>query len=104
MEAGITVYECSSPRRGHSMTRLAVNGVHLNVERSGTGPAVLLLHGFTGSHMTWIPYWERWADFSLIAVDLLGHGHSDSPADPGRYRMERCVEDLVTLLDALDIR
>jgi len=84
------------------MTRIAVNGVHLNVERSGTGPALLLLHGFTGSQATWVPYLlNTWSGFSLVAVDLLGHGHSDAPLDPDRYRMERCVEDLITLLDML---
>ena len=39
-----------------------------------------------------------------MAVDLLGHGDSDCPADPRRYRMESCVEDLVSLLDRLGIR
>lgn len=85
------------------MTRIAVNGIHLNVERSGTGPALLLLHGFTGSQATWTPYLDAWQGFSLIAVDLLGHGRSDSPLDLDRYRMERCVEDLITLLDVLAV-
>lgn len=35
--------------------------------------------------------------------DLLGHGRTDSPPDPARYRMERCVEDLIAILDALDV-
>ncbi|MBX6341499.1 MAG: 2-succinyl-6-hydroxy-2,4-cyclohexadiene-1-carboxylate synthase, partial [Thermomicrobiaceae bacterium] len=38
-----------------------------------------------------------------VAVDLLGHGASDAPRDPARYRMERCVADLLALLDALDL-
>lgn len=86
------------------MTRIPVNGVHLNVEVRGQGPALLLLHGFTGSAATWTPDLEAWRGFTTVAVDLLGHGGSDCPADPRRYRMERCVEDLVALLDRLDVR
>ncbi|MBI4571085.1 MAG: 2-succinyl-6-hydroxy-2,4-cyclohexadiene-1-carboxylate synthase [Chloroflexi bacterium] len=85
------------------MTRIAVNGVQLNVDMSGEGPPLLLLHGFTGSRVTWTPHLEAWCGFKTIAVDLLGHGAADSPADPERYQMERCVEDLIALLDVLGV-
>jgi 2-succinyl-6-hydroxy-2,4-cyclohexadiene-1-carboxylate synthase len=85
------------------MIRIAVNGVQLNVEMQGEGPSLLLLHGFTGSSAAWAPHRHAWRGFSTIAVDLLGHGASDAPADPERYRMERCVEDLLALLDTLGI-
>ncbi|MFB3052562.1 MAG: 2-succinyl-6-hydroxy-2,4-cyclohexadiene-1-carboxylate synthase [Dehalococcoidia bacterium] len=83
------------------MTRIPVNGVHLNVEVSGEGPPLLLLHGFSGSAATWTPHLEAWQGFTAIAVELLGHGASDCPADRRRYRMERCLGDLVALLDRL---
>jgi len=86
------------------MTRLAVNDVYLNVEVTHTGPAILLLHGFTGSSITWASYTDVWREYTTVAVDLLGHGHSDCPSDPDRYRMEHCVEDLLTLLDRLDVQ
>lgn len=86
------------------MTRLAVNDVYLNVEVTHTGPAILLLHGFTGSSITWASYPDVWREYTTVAVDLLGHGHSDCPSDPDRYRMEHCVEDLLTLLDRLDVQ
>lgn len=86
------------------MKRMTVNGVCFNVVVRGTGPAVLLLHGFTGSSVTWTPFLNAWPAFTTIAVDLLGHGHSDCPSDPQRYRMEYCVEDLKALLDHLGIR
>ena len=86
------------------MTRMAVNGVALNVEMRGEGPALLLLHGFTGSGATWTPHLEAWQGCTTVALDLLGHGDSDAPADPARYRIERCVEDLTALLDRLSIR
>ena len=85
------------------MSHLTVNGVRLNVEVHGNGPAVLLLHGFTGSASTWAPHLDTWHDFTTIAVDLLGHGGSDAPADHRRYEVERSVEDLLGILDQLAI-
>ncbi|MCS7276103.1 MAG: 2-succinyl-6-hydroxy-2,4-cyclohexadiene-1-carboxylate synthase [Dehalococcoidia bacterium] len=83
--------------------RVPVGDVALYVEERGEGPAVLLLHGFTGSVETWLPFLSRWQGFRTVAVDLLGHGRSDAPADPSRYAFPRCVSDLVALLDALGI-
>lgn len=86
------------------MTRIAVNDIHLDVEVRHAGPALLLLHGFTGSGAIWAPHSEVWRECTTIAVNLLGHGRSDCPVDPDRYRMEHCVADLLTLLDRLGIR
>ncbi len=86
------------------MTRIAVHDVHLNAVVRHGGPALLLLHGFTGGSATWAPHIEAWREFTIIAVDLLGHGRSDCPADPDRYRMERCVADLLALLDQLGVQ
>jgi 2-succinyl-6-hydroxy-2,4-cyclohexadiene-1-carboxylate synthase len=80
-----------------------VGDVALHVEERGQGPAVLLLHGFTGSVETWRPFLPRWQGFRTVAVDLLGHGRSDAPADPARYAFPRCVADLLALLEALGI-
>lgn len=85
--------------------KVSVNGVTLHVEEAGAGPPLLLLHGFTGSGATWRTFAPLLgAHRQLIAPDFLGHGQSDSPADPERYRMERCVEDLVALLGALGLK
>jgi len=83
--------------------RLVVNGVYLNVEAAGfQPPPLVLLHGFTGSHASWRALPADWSrQFQVIAVDLLGHGRSDAPADPARYAMDRCVADLASALDQL---
>jgi len=81
-----------------------LDDITLYAERSGAGPPLLLLHGFTGSAAEWaalIP--QLAAQRELIAVDLIGHGRSSAPADPARYSMERCVADLLALLDALGL-
>lgn len=85
------------------MTLLDVNGVRLNVHVRGEGPALLLLHGFTGSSATWTPHLAAFEGFTAVAVYLLGHCGSDTPSTPSRYRMERCVDDLTSLLDSLEI-
>ena len=71
-----------------------------------TALSVLLLHGFTGSV-------EAWGEELLgglaatgrrvVAVDLLGHGGSDVPAEPPRYAMERQLDDLEEVLDVLEL-
>ncbi len=86
------------------MPRLSVNGVHLAYESRGKGPALVFLHGFMGSLTTWrdhLPAFE--SAYRVITVDLLGHGRSDSPADPERYRMEQCCDDLAVLFHKLGL-
>lgn len=79
-----------------------MNGVQLNVERSGVGPPVLCLHGFTGSLRTWDALAEALSDrFTVLTVDLLGHGRSDAPPDAQRYSAEQTAADLVALLHQL---
>lgn len=68
----------------------------------GRGPPLLLLHGFTGSAEEWQPLLPAWADLrTLVAPDLIGHGRSPTPTDPTCYTMERCISDLLALLDHL---
>ena len=71
---------------------------------TGSGPVVLLLHGFTGSKANWAALMGALADdFRLLAVDLPGHGESDAPTDPARYDMAAVARDLTALLDHLDV-
>lgn len=46
-------------------------------ERSGAGPALVLIHGITESRESWRPLIEPLADgYDVLAVDLRGHGAS----------------------------
>jgi 2-succinyl-6-hydroxy-2,4-cyclohexadiene-1-carboxylate synthase len=85
------------------MTELRIHGIGLHVEEQGDGAPLLLLHGFMGSTEAWVARARVFAASGLrtIAVDLIGHGQSDAPADPARYGMERCVADLIEVLDQL---
>jgi 2-succinyl-6-hydroxy-2,4-cyclohexadiene-1-carboxylate synthase len=82
--------------------QIQIDDIELYAGRSGDGPPLLLLHGFTGSADEWASLAPRLAALrELLAVDLIGHGRSAAPADPERYTMEHCVVDLLALLDSL---
>lgn len=84
--------------------RNKVNDIQLNVDISGQGPPLILLHGFTGNHATWEPFKQSWGKhFTLIAFDIIGHGQSDAPENAERYTMEHAVNDIVTFLDTKHI-
>jgi pimeloyl-ACP methyl ester carboxylesterase len=59
--------------------------MNIALERAGSGPAVLLIHGVGGDRSNWGAIAERLrARFDVIAIDLRGHGQSgliDSPID-----------------------
>ncbi len=83
---------------------LHVNGHHYDLEISGQGEALLLLHGFGGDKSAWADLRARLdSEYRVIAVDILGHGASDKPTQPRAYRMERASCDILSLLDELRI-
>lgn len=87
------------------MAFVEVNGVRLHVIDEGAGEPVLFLHGFTGTAAGWSRVASAFSTRRrTIRVDLLGHGLSSAPDDPGRYALPLAAEDLVALLDALDVQ
>lgn len=78
---------------------IKINEVRYSYTESGRGQTILLLHGFTGSTKTWenlINKLEQ--NFHVIAIDLLGHGKTDSPIHEERYKMELAAKDLYDFL------
>lgn len=85
-----------------------IRQLRYHYEQTGSGTPVLLLHGFTGRGRNWesvsgfrfqVPSAEfRVSSFEFVAVDLLGHGGTDAPADATRYKMESAAADLATLI------
>jgi 2-succinyl-6-hydroxy-2,4-cyclohexadiene-1-carboxylate synthase len=81
-----------------------LNGLEFNVEISGVGPPLLLLHGFTGSVRAWDGVRAMLAEcWRIIALDLVGHGLTASPPDATRYTLDWAARDLAALLDALGL-
>jgi len=72
-----------------------------NIEVTET---IVFLHGFTGSSKTWEPVIKHLpTSIRCIAVDLLGHGKTESPQQSERYQMREQIIDLHTLLNSLHI-
>ena len=84
----------------------AVNGIEMHVVVTGSGPDVLLLHGFPDSHELWrhqIPALVG-AGFRVIAPDLRGFGLTEIPkGGVAAYRADQLVADVVSLLDVLGV-
>jgi pimeloyl-ACP methyl ester carboxylesterase len=85
--------------------RIDLSGMRINVEDSGSGPAVLLLHGWPDDHRLWRHQLAALtaAGYRTIAPDLRGFGDSDKPGAIEDYGMIQIVGDLVGLLDHLDV-
>ncbi len=73
--------------------------MQLSAAVTGSGEPVIVLHGFTGSAEAMAPLAERLHGWRRIAVDLVGHGRSPSPADLAPYSVE-AMADAVGLLAA----
>ena len=77
-------------------------GVDLHVERRGSGPQVVLLHGFTGDGTTMQGLAQRLeADVIVILPDLVGHGRSSSPRKESDYSVDAMAAHTAALGEAL---
>ncbi|CAM3384032.1 alpha/beta fold hydrolase [Occultella aeris] len=80
------------------------DGVQLQVSIGGSGPPVVLLHGFPQTRLMWARVAAELAtDHTVICPDLRGYGESDKPAgtDPTSYSKRTMAADVVALAAAL---
>jgi pimeloyl-ACP methyl ester carboxylesterase len=84
----------------HEIQYLTVHGHRRAFVKTGSGPALLLLHGLGCDHTTWEPVIDALARrYTVIAPDLLGHGLSDKPrADYSVGGYANGMRDLLTVL------
>jgi pimeloyl-ACP methyl ester carboxylesterase len=85
----------------HRLVPSPAGRIHL-VEQ-GSGPLVLLLHGFPESWYSWrhqLPALAA-AGHRAVAVDVRGYGRSSRPADVAAYRLLDLVDDAVAVVQAL---
>lgn len=83
-----------------------VNGLNFTVTDTGTGPVVLLLHGFPDSRHVWryqIPALLD-AGYRVVAPDLRGFGESSRPEGVENYTIDKLAADVVGIMDVLGIK
>ena len=78
------------------------DGVELNLLESGTGPALLLVHGWSQTAALFRPQLEGLAShYRVLALDLRGHGESENA--PSGYRLSRLAMDVHEVLEQLGL-
>jgi pimeloyl-ACP methyl ester carboxylesterase len=84
---------------------VSVNGVRLHFVESGEGPAVIFCHGFPEIWRTWRQQLSALsqAGYRAIALDMRGHGQSDSPTALTSFSVLHTVGDVIGLMDELGI-
>ena len=86
------------------MAKTRLNGIEIDYEGGGSGPAVLLSHGYSATGRMWAP--QRPAlepRYRVVTWDMRGHGLTDSPDDAAQYSDALAVADMRALLAHLGI-
>lgn len=93
------------PIDGISMRFVESNGIKMRIAEAGSGPLVLMAHGFPESWYSWRHQIKALAaaGFHAVAPDMRGYGFTDAPAEPEAYVLDNLAADMVGILDALDV-
>ena len=90
---------------GFERHQLTTSGTTINIVKAGTGPPLLLLHGYPQSHVMWHKVAPSLAeDFTVVAADLRGYGDSGKPGgDPEHlnYSKRLMAQDQVEVMQQL---
>ncbi|HLZ69411.1 MAG TPA: alpha/beta hydrolase [Dehalococcoidia bacterium] len=90
---------------GFQRRRIEANGVTINLVTAGSGPPLLLLHGYPQTHAMWHRVAPGLAeDFTVVVPDLRGYGASEKPpggGDHAVYTKRTMALDQVEVMRAL---
>lgn len=90
---------------GFELSQIDVGEASLRVRHGGSGPSLVLLHGYPQTHMMWGKIADDLArDFTVVAPDLRGYGRSAGPAttpDHEPYSKRAMGRDVVALMKTL---
>lgn len=80
-------------------------GIEIAIDDVGTGPAVVMIHGWPETKYSWrnqLPVLAG-AGYRALALDCRGYGGSSKPDDVAAYGLPEVVGDLVELLDVEEL-
>ena len=85
------------------------DGLTISAQEWGnpSGPEILFIHGFSQSYLSWMRQVnsDLAGEFRIVTYDLRGHGNSDKPLDPARYRDSKAWGDEVqAVMDAAGLK
>ena len=82
---------------------IETNGIRMHIAEQGSGPLVLLCHGFPESWYSWRHQIGTLADagFHVVAPDMRGYGQTEAPEAIDQYTLLHLIGDMVGVLDAL---
>src|SRR5713101_2030757 len=98
-------YRCTrrfGSRQEIAMPKINRDGVEIYYEVHGSGPTLLLTHGYSSTSLMWQGQIEALSKHhQLVLWDMRGHGRSDYPDDASAYSEALTVADIAALLDAV---
>src|ERR671911_502716 len=81
-----------------------INGLKIYYEESGKGMPLILLHPFGATSALWKPFIPELSKYNrVIAVDLPGHGKSDSMDTTNIYLHKKAAGYIIGLIDFLKL-
>ena len=85
------------------MEVVSADGTRIHYEVYGDGPTVVLAHGSLMEGASWVEagYVDALTGFRCVVMDCRGYGASDKPHERESYAVERYVEDIVAVADAI---
>ena len=90
---------------GFARRRITTSGAEINLVTGGSGPPLLLLHGYPQTHLMWRKLVPRLAaEFTVVVPDLRGYGDSSKPPagpDNAGYAKRALALDQVETMQAL---
>lgn len=88
---------------GHEFRMIDTNGIKVRAAIQGSGPLVVMVHGFPESWYSWRHQMAPLAaaGFTACAIDVRGYGGSDKPQPVEAYAMKELCADVAGVIDAL---
>jgi non-heme chloroperoxidase len=92
-----------------SLTVRAPDGVSISAQEWGNpaGPEIVFIHGFSQASMSWSRQYDSdlAKEFRIVTYDLRGHGNSDKPLEPEKYKESKgWADEVKAVIDAARLK